>query len=395
MSEEVCDFPAQDFAGGPLPLPRAPVFRTRLPTGEVVWAVTGYDEVRTALAHPLLARDITAYDPESEAQGAPLAGGALRDRTLLLDGPPHAQLRRLAVRPLTPRRVAALRPRIEEITGRVVDAFVAAGPPGDLVRGVAFPVPIAVICEILGIPESDSAVFGRWADRLTTFGAMSQDDSMDALFALLSYLSEHLAAKRERPGPDLLSEWLAPGEGEDRFTDAELTQLALAVLVAGYETTATAIAASVWQLTRRPDQWRTLSATPELVPDAVQELFRFQPRAPMFRILVARRDLELGGVTIRRGDGVMPLIWAAHRDPACCAEPDRFDIRRTDNTHIVFGHGPHTCLGMALATVELEVVLGALLCRLPGLRPAAPPDTLPWHTDRLTGGGLVTLPVLW
>ncbi|MGX8904658.1 cytochrome P450 [Streptomyces netropsis] len=392
--EYVREFPICQYAGEPVPLPEGPVFRTRLANGDVVWAVTGYEEVRTALSHPLLARDVSAGDPQL-GTGGPLGGGILKNRTLLLDGPPLVQLRRLATKPLTARRVAAMRPRIQELTDRFLDAFEETGPPADLMSAVARPLPNAVICELLGIPAEDSARFGQWADRMTAIGGVTQDEVLSALVAMLEYLTGRLEEKRARPGPDLLSAWLAAKEDDDQLTDEEIVQLALAVLVASYESSASAIGACVWRLLREPGLWRMLRDAPELVPDAVQELMRFQSTAPVFRTLVAREDIELGGVTIRRGDGVMPLSWAAHRDPARFEDPDRFDIRRPDNGHIVFGYGPHVCLGAALATAELEVCIGTLLRRFPNLRPAVPLEKLKWHTDRLAGGGLTELPLFW
>ncbi|GGY07853.1 cytochrome P450 [Streptomyces hiroshimensis] len=370
----------------------------RLPGGELVWAVTGYGEVRTALSHPLLARDIgVGGGPELGAAGS-MSEGVLRDRTLLLDGPPHTQLRRLAAKPLTARRVAALRPRIQELADDLIDALEEAGRPADLVAGLAYPLPITVICELLGVPARDSAGFRRWTDRMATvatIGDTTRDESLSALFEVLAYLGQRLEEKRAHPGEDLLSAWLAAQEGDDRLTDAEIVQLALSILFAGYESTASAIAASLWRLLHHPDRLRALCAGPELIPGAVQELIRYQTPALLFRVLVAREDFRLGGTRIRRGDSVMPLTWAANRDPSHFKDPDRFDIRRRDESHVVYGHGPHTCLGAALATAELEIAISTLLRRMPGLRPAVPLDALAWRTDRLPGGGLLTLPVHW
>ncbi|MFF7725539.1 cytochrome P450 [Streptomyces sp. NPDC008001] len=394
MNEPVHAFPATAFCGDPPPLPQGPVFRARLPGGDLVWAVTGYDEVRAVLNHPLLGRDVTADDPHMGAEAT--MAGALRDRSLLLDGPPHAQLRRLAAKPLAARRVTELRPRIRQLTDELLDGIEEAGPPADLVARLAFPLPIAVICELLGVPAEDGAGFREWADRVTAIDGATQDEVFAALQTMFEYFAERLEEKRHRPGSDLLSAWSAAQEADDRLTDSEIVQLAFSVLFAGYESTAAAIGACLYGLLRRPAQLRALQTEPELVPNAVQALMRFQLATPYYRVLVARRDFGLAGVTIRRGEGVMPLTWAAQRDPVRFPGCDTLDVRRSDNSpDFVFGHGPHACLGAALATAQVDTAISALIRRFPGLRPAVPLSSLAWHTDRFPGGGLKELPVCW
>ncbi|MFI1975812.1 cytochrome P450 [Streptomyces wedmorensis] len=178
-------------------------------------------------------------------------------------------------------------------------------------------------------------------------------------------------------------------ERSERLTDTEIVHLSLAVLVAGHETTVNAIGSGVWRLFQEPEALAALRADPDLLPGAVDELLRFQPQGATFRMLVARED-----VVIRAGEGVMPLPFIANRDPRRFTDPDRFDIRRTGNRHIAFGHGPHACFGAVLARTELEVALGTLLRRFPGLRPAQPPESLPCRMGQLMGA-LLTLPVTW
>ncbi|MFI1973286.1 cytochrome P450 [Streptomyces cinnamoneus] len=395
LSEKVYAFPACAFSGEPPPLPEGPVFRARLPGGDLVWVVTGYDEVRTALNHPLLGRDLTVDDPHMRVEASMAA--ALRDRTLLLDGPPHAQLRRLAAKPLTPGRVAELRPRIQQRADELLDAVAEAGPPADLVAHLAFPLSLAVLCDLLGVPVRDGARFRQWADRVTAIDTATQDEVLTALHTMFAYFTERLEEKRRQPGPDLLSAWLAAQDADDRLTDTEIVQLAFSVLFAGYESTAAAVGACVYGLLRHPEQREALRASPRLIPHAVRELMRSQLATPYYRVLLARQDLELAGTTIRRGDGVMPLTWAAQRDPARFPACDTLDIRRDGGgvPDFVFGHGRHACLGAALAAAKVEVAVATLLRRLPGLRPAVPLHTLTWHTDRFPGGGLRELPVRW
>ncbi|MFI9307473.1 cytochrome P450 [Streptomyces triculaminicus] len=395
MGETVHDFPGRAFSGEPVPLPEEPVFRARLAGGDLVWIVTGYEEVRAALNHPLLGRDLTPQDPHMGAE-ATLAG-ALRDRTLLLDGPAHAQLRHLAAKPLAPRRIAELRPLIQRLADALVDDIERTGPPADLVARLALPLPIAVLCELLGVPASDGPVFRQWTDRMTAIEVAAQDGVTAALQAMFDYLDGHLEEKRNRPGNDLISAWLAAQEADDRLTDAEIVQLAFSVLFAGYESTAAAIGACAYGLLRHPGLLPVLRASPDLVPRTAQVLMRTQLATPYYRVLVARQDFALAGVHIARGDGVMPLTWAAQRDRERFPASDIVEdvTRGGDRPDFVFGHGPHTCLGAALATAEIEIALGTLIRRLPRLRPAVPPHTLAWHTGRFPGGGLKELPVRW
>ncbi|MEV4873439.1 cytochrome P450 [Streptomyces syringium] len=395
MSEQIPSYPACPFSGEPPPLPPGPVFRARLPGGDPVWVITGYDEVRTALNHPSLGRDLTTDDPHMGAEAA--MAGALRDRTLLLDGPPHAQLRRLAGRPLTPVRVAELRPGIRRLADGLLDDMAEAGPPEDLLVRLAFPLPLAVLCALLGVPERDGAMFRQWAERMTAIDAATRDETLTALHMMFTYLTERLEEKRTRPGQDLLSAWLAAQEEDDRLTDNEIVQLAFSVLFAGYESTAAAIGACVYGLLRHPEQLEALRASPELAPNAVRQLMRAQLATPYYRVLRARRDFTLAGVTIKRGDGVMPLTWAAQRDPGRFPSGDVLDIRRAGAgvADFVFGHGRHACLGAALATTMVEVAVATLVRRFPALRPAVPLETLAWHMDRFPGGGLRELPVRW
>ncbi|MGK5543133.1 cytochrome P450 [Streptomyces sp. URMC 127] len=395
LNTRVHPFPACPFSGEPPPLPEGPVFRARLPRGDLVWVVTGYEEVRAALNHPLLGRHVTTDDPHMGAEAS--MAGVLRDRTLLLDGPAHTQLRRLAAKPLAAGRVAGLLPRIRQLADRLLDGIEETGPPADLVARLAFPLPLGVLCDLLGVPARDGPAFRQWADRMTTIEAATEEETLAALHTMFTYLTGHLEGKRTRPGEDLLSAWLAAQEADDTLSDAEIIQLAFSVLFAGYESTAAAIGACIYGLLRHPEQLDILRASPGLLPNAVRALMRSQLATPYYRVLLARTDFRLGGVTVERGDGVMPLTWAAQRDPGRFPDRGSLDIRHGGEgaPDFVFGYGPHACLGAALATAMVEIALGTLIGRLPGLRPAVPPQTLAWHTDRFPGGGLRRLPVCW
>ncbi|WP_197359163.1 cytochrome P450 [Streptomyces clavuligerus] len=390
----VSDYPSAAFTGDPVPLPEEPVAQVRLPSGDTVWLVSGYDEVRIALAHPLLSRDVGKHGPRAGTGGA--MGTSRWDvRTLQNDGAAHGELRRLAARPFTPRRVEGLRRRVQELTDGCLDAMEESGPPADLLGALAQPLPIAVIMELFAVPERDREDFVRWSDRIVTLFGITEQEVDDAHAAMRAYLDGLIAERRARPGDDLLSGWLTAQEGGDRLSDEEVNLLAQSVLIAGFETTVSAIGAGMWRLFQHPEQLAAVRADRGLLRGTVEEILRHQPMGLFFSMMVARGELELGGVTIRAGEAVMPLPHAANRDAARFADPARFDIRRANTGHLGLGHGPHSCLGAALARIELEVAIGTLNRRFPGLRPVDTDLTaLAWRGDRLVCG-LRELPVRW
>ncbi|MER5772302.1 cytochrome P450 [Streptomyces sp. NPDC001985] len=393
-TETIPDYPGHAFTGDPVPLPGAPVARVRLPSGNPVWLVTGYQEVRTALTHPLLSRVVGEGDPEVGTSGA-IGGYRKAFRTLQHDGAVHTQVRRPAARPFTARRIAALRERVQQLTDGLLDELEAAGPPADLVQGLAYPLPITVISELFGVPAEDRDRFTVWSDRIVTVLGTTVEEVDAARSAIQGYLGELVTARRAEPGDDVISGWLASRhDTDDALTDTEIVRLAQTVLIGGYETTVNSIGAGMWRLFQHPEQLDALRADPGLLPGAVEEILRYQPQGTFFLIMVARGELELGGVTIREGEGVMPLPAAANRDAGRFGEPDRFDIRRPPGGHVAFGHGAHACLGAALARIEMEVAIGSLLRRFPGLRPTEDLAALAWREDRLVNG-LRELPVTW
>jgi cytochrome P450 len=372
-----------------------PVCRVSLPDGETVWLVTRRDDVETVLTDPRFSR-------EQRHAGAGGAGGATlpkefvvaTDRTLQMDGPDHASLRRLVAKAFTARRVEELRPHIQEITDGLLDAMSASGPPADLVAGLASPLPIQVICELLGLPVEDRDQFRRWSDATVSVNGYGAQEVSDAWAGLMGYLTESIARKRERPGADLVSALIAARDQEDKLTETELLFLSIGVLIGGNETTVHAIGLGVWRLLQHPEQWLALLANPALVRPAVEELLRYQPIGSVGRKRFCTEDLELGGVTIPQGDVVLLAVRSANRDAACVHDPERFDVTRARNPHLTFGQGPHYCLGAALARVELQVVLERLLARFPRLHVAVPADQLRWTAGTMVTG-FAELPVSW
>lgn len=407
-----------------------PVTRARTVRGQEVWLVTRYELVRTVLADPRFSR-AAAVRP-----GGPHAGAvAPRPGSLTaVDPPEHTRMRRLVAASFGPRRIERWRPWIagvaEDLAGELAAASAAkAGCPADLRRAMALPLPLAVVGRLLGVPDADREHFEAWSDRLyslrapdpgdsdgaagsgvaadgdgATGNAAAGDDRGDggAYDALHEYLAELLAAKRSHPAtgdePDLLDDLVAQADTPHGLSSAELVGFAASLLVAGYETTASQLASFAVELLREPARWDRLACEPELVGPAVEELLRINRLSETGQVRVALEDVELGGVRIRAGDGVLAAIGPANRDPRAFPDPERYlpDRYAPGNQaehHLTFGHGPHFCLGARLARIELVEALRALLARLPTLRLAIPPEQISWRETLIRGPAEV--PVRW
>jgi cytochrome P450 len=315
-----------------------------------------------------------------------------------MDPPDHSRLRSLVARAFTPKRIADLRPAAESITAALVDETAAAAASGavvDLIRSLAYPLPVQVICRLLGVPEADEATFTGWSGAL----ARSLDPSVlrspevDAAIRaaegdMAAYLENLLAFRRTTPGDDLLSALLAVEGDGDRIATVEVVDLALLLLVAGHETTVNLIGNGILALLRTPDQLELLRHRPELIASAVDELLRFDSPVQMTQ-RVATEDLDLVGSRVRAGDEILLVLGAANRDPLVFAEPHRLDVTRDARRHLAFGGGIHHCLGAALARLEGQVALSALLAGFSHLELAGQPVRRPTFNLR----GLESLPV--
>ncbi|MCI3238531.1 cytochrome P450 family protein [Streptomyces spinosisporus] len=367
---------------------RGPVHRVRLPEPDQhheTWLVVGYEEARTALADPRLAKDASKIGMlflDEELIGKYLLG---------TDPPQHTRLRALVSRAFTMRHVEELRPRIEEITHGLLDAMLPHGR-ADLVESFAYPLPITVICELLGVPEMDRTAFRAMSTEAVA--PTSAESEHDAFVRLAAYLTELIEDKRcAGPSGDLLSELIrTTAEDGDRLSVNELRGMAFVLLIAGHETTVNLISSGVLALLTHPDQLAALRADPSLVDGAVEEALRYEGPVENATFRFAAEPLEIGGTKIDRGDAVMIGLTAADRDTRRYADPDRFDVRRDTRGHLAFGHGVHYCLGAPLARLEARTAIRALLERAPGLTLDGPPgDWLPGMLMR----GVRSLPVRW
>ncbi|MFG2710847.1 cytochrome P450 [Streptomyces goshikiensis] len=367
-----------------------PLSRVTLFDGRSVWVVTGHPEARSLLSDGRLSanrQNASFPTPSRRFQG-------LQDRrTALLgvDDPQHNTQRRMLIPSFTLKRTAALRPRIQETVDRLIDAMVARGPRAELVSSFALPVPSMVICALLGVPYEDHEFFEAQSRRLLRGPEVA--DVQDARDQINGYLAGLIERKRTVPGGGLLDELIATRLETGETDVEELVSLAAILLIAGHETTANMISLGTFTLLRHPEQLAELRAEPSLMPEAVEELMRFLSIADgMLR--VATEDIEIGGVTIRPDDGVVFSTSVINRDDAVFENPDALDWHRPARHHLAFGFGVHQCLGQNLARAEMEIALGTLFDRLPGLRLAAEPDLIPFKPGD-TIQGMVELPVAW
>ncbi|MFE6843957.1 cytochrome P450 [Streptomyces sp. NPDC057686] len=367
-----------------------PLSRVTLFDGRSVWVVTGHAEARALLSDGRL-----SADRQNEAFPAPTKRfkGLQNRRTALLgvDDPVHNTQRRMLIPSFTLKRTAALRPAIRQTVDRLIDDMVARGPQAELVSAFALPVPSMVICALLGVPYEDHEFFEAQSRRLLRGPELA--DVEDARSRINGYLAGLIDHKRTHPGDGLLDE-LVERRLETGETDIdELVSLAAILLIAGHETTANMISLGTFTLLRHPEQLAELRADPSLISVAVEELMRFLSIADgMLR--VATQDIEIGGVTVRADDGVIFSTSVINRDAAVFEDPDALDWHRPARHHVGFGFGVHQCLGQNLARAEMEIALGTLFARLPGLRLAAEPDRIPFRPGD-TIQGMVELPVAW
>lgn len=362
------------------------LWRVRLPYGDPAWLVAGYEDAKSVLGDLRFSRAACVVNDEPRESQRQVNRGLNA-----MDPPDHTRLRMLLASAFTVQRVERLRPQIRDLAERLLDGMVAAGQPADLVESFALPLPIAVICRLLGVPEADRARFRQWSDDAvsSSIPAAEAETSGQEFHA---YMAALVADRRARPGDDLMTALIEARDHGDRLSEAELIEQCVGILIAGHETTATQIPNFVRTLLQHPEELLRLRENPALIPAAVEELLRFVPlRAGALAARWATEDIPVGGTLVRGGDPVVVSVGAANRDARRFTAPGTLDLDRESNQHVAFGHGVHYCPGAALARLELQEALRALLLRLPGLHLAG--DVVWKH--RMSIRGLISMPVGW
>ncbi|MEU1266142.1 cytochrome P450 [Streptomyces cellulosae] len=391
MRAHSTDGPAPlEWAPTPFPFERlaalraeGPVHRVHVPGSGDAWLVVTREAVRTALTDPRLRNDIR------HSAGWESDGGHAVGRNMLQSDPPHhTRLRRLVAGHFTPGRIAALRPRIEAVARDLLDRMPQTGT-ADLVSAYALPLPVTVICDLLGVPAGDREDFHAWSNELVT--PTDAGTAASSAAALTGYLTDLIARKARTPDGTLLADLAAP-DAADAPAPEELLGMAFLLLVAGHETTVNLISATVHSLLTHPEQLALLRAGPELTGAAVEESLRLNSPVHAGAFRFAGEPLELAGTRVAAGDAVLVSLAAASRDPFAFPDPDRFDLTRRPQGHLGFGHGVHHCLGAPLARAEAAVALRLLLERHPHPALDADPESLTWRAGTLLRG-LTALPV--
>ncbi|GLW08050.1 cytochrome P450 [Microtetraspora sp. NBRC 13810] len=371
-----------------------PVARVRLPSGDEATLLTRYEDVRQVLSDPRFTRQLTADDAARLSESGGVFNGGLGN-SIPQGGEGHQHWRRMVGKWFTAKRMIALRPSIEAMAERLVDEMVALGRPADLKASLGFPLPVYVICDLLGVPAADRDRFSYWSDTLLNLTRYGQAEIDAAQAEFVTYMAAHVAARRAEPGDDLLSELIRSSDAEGGgLPDGALVATGQGLLVAGHETTANMIGKMVGMLLADRRRWERLLADPSLVRPAVEEALRFDANPGFGMPRYLGEEVEISGTLLPRGTTVVCSMASANRDESVFDTAGDMDLGRTPNPHLAFGAGAHSCIGQSLARTELQVVLEVLLRKLPTLELAVPVGEL-HRLDGLIVGGLRELPVRW
>ncbi|MBF8674176.1 cytochrome P450 [Pseudomonas fulva] len=363
------------------------LLRIQMPIGAPAWLATRYDDVRLVLGDRRFSRGEALRRPDAPRAFARIAGGIV-----MMDPPQLTRIRSLAAQAFTRRRVEALRPHTRAHAHQLIDRMLAAGPPADLVNDFALPIPLALICELLGVPLQDRDRFKRWNDSLLSTRPEDAAQTQQHLGELAAYIKGLVAERRHEARDDFMTALTQAHEQGECLNEEQLLLLCIAILVAGYEGSASQIPNFIQVLLDNPQQWQQLKNDPEQVPTAVEELLRYIPlaSAAMF-VHYALEDIQVGTTLVRQGEAVFASIGAANYDPARFPAPDTLDLQRDTSGHLGFGHGLHHCIGSSLARIELQEALRALVERMPNLQRCGESQ---WKTDTFFRGAHC-LPVTW
>ncbi len=367
-----------------------PVTQTTLPSGAPVYVVTRHADVLAALKDARLIKNV--YNVRHRGWLDQHLWRRFTDSNMLKSDPPtHTRLRRLASDAFQPRRIALMRPDIEQIADTLIDRL-QTKPQFDFVADFALPLPIHVISQMLGVPERDHARFHAWSNAIIASGVLSSERMVltREMLALSRYMRRLIAERRRNPGDDVVSQLIAADVNGERLSQTELVVTTILLLIAGHETTVNLLGNGLLALLQHPDQWQMLCAEPARIPAAVEELLRLVNPVQLVNRYAAE-DVEIGGVTIPRGAHVQLVVASANHDAAVFARSDTLDITAETGRHLAFSQGIHYCLGAPLARLEGVVAFERLTQRMPTLQ-LATPDMIEWRAG-LELRGLMRLPV--
>ncbi|GAA3788838.1 cytochrome P450 [Streptomyces phyllanthi] len=373
----------------------APVTPVTTPAGDPAWLVTRFQEVRNLLGDKRLGRSHPEPERASRITSAAVLDGPAGDYDT--EEADHTRMRRLLTPAFSAKRMQMLSDHVQHLVDDCIDRLLvehAAAPDGvvDLHAGLAFPLPVAVICRLLGVPENDHEYFASLSERMANYAI--GDEAHRARDEFSHYMTGLAETTRAQPGEDVISDIVRAQSADPDYDYAEMIRLCVGLLFAGHETTVNRIGLGTLFLLTRPDQWQALTADPVgRVNATVEEIMRMGAPGDLGLLRYAHTDLDVAGVTIRRGDAVILSVNAANRDTSVYTDAETFNPDRPERTHLGFGHGAHFCIGASLARVELRVVFATLARRLPDLRLAKELDELEVRTT-LTGG-VTELPVTW
>jgi cytochrome P450 PksS len=379
---------------------QGPLIRLTAPFGGgESWIVTNYEDTVAVLKDPRFIKDVQKISPAQAGQDAAGESASATHRfltwrrdMLTVDPPDHTRLRSLTSKAFTPRMIEQLRPRIQEIANELLDTVQAQGQM-NLITDFAFPLPITVISEMLGIPTADRPQFRTWSQALVTAPLDPELAAKNAVLeTFIQYIKTFLADKRIHPGLDLPSSMIQAEEHGDVLSETELISTVFLLIVAGHETTVNLIGNAVLALLLHPDQMNLLRADPSLLPSAIEELLRYTAPVSMSSPRWACEDISMHGEVIHKGELVFVSLVGANTDPRQFSDPTVLDILRQENQHVAFGKGIHFCLGAPLARLEGQIAIGTLLQRLPNLRLASQSEQLTWTPTPILRG-LTSLPV--
>ncbi|WP_433706780.1 cytochrome P450 family protein [Paenibacillus illinoisensis] len=401
-SKSKVDFLDHSFIQQPFPVyeklrAEEPVHRLLLPSGHAAWMVTRYEDAVNILQDGRFVTGVLDNRNNETEESLP-AHQAIISRNLISVGPgDHRRLRRLIQKAFTPRMIERLRGRIVEISDELLDKIQAGNTREfDLIEDYAFPLPIIVICEMLGVPLKDQDKFRAWSNTImeSVSNPQMNQESDEVMKAFVDYLQELITERRNHIQQDLISDLISIEEEGDKLTEQELYALVFVLIIAGHETTVNLIGNGMLALLEHPQQKQLLVEQPDLIQAAVEEVLRFNGPAEISNVRWAAENVDFQGIQIRQGDMMLVALSSANRDSSRYENPDTFDITRKVNDHIAFGKGIHYCLGAPLARLEGEIAINALLQRLPEIRLNTDAELLEWRPGMIIRG-LKAFPVVY